>query len=443
MRGNIGRPAATKVRPNSNRFHELLSRGGLQSPNHLRTQLEVYVENEQLTAKPSISKNIVYDLANGRPLRAEQVEAFQSLYNAWLRKRFSDQRGEPFPLDYLLNTDVKNFSEWLAEFSDKPIGPYARRIYDEYFTCGDAILLVAAHSARGFDPARIEVTESRLADPAWLIPAHHPKLDSHDGPNFPKVSPINICLPLSDDPRLRIEYKPCAYYHVSAAQKLLARDVDEWNRCAPYARLLDATQGPGVIPRNLCMHIVVLQCGESDRLPRIVLCQRSTARGQVTYFGGRWSASIEEQYRLPYPGEERWDKDLVACVVRGIEEELIGEGRSQEIFDIRLHAIFIEAPYLNLCMLASARLRTPLEELRKRSAQDRAEIPRAVAVDATSANLDTLLCSKTPPMEIIEAGNALWDRDRLRTATNEWHPTSPMRLALARWLIGATDTETS
>lgn len=243
-----------------------------------------------------------------------------------------------------------------------------------------------------------------------------------------KLRVRRIGQPLLDDDVFRVEYSLCDYSEVRAFREVL-EDTSKLKDYWPNA--LSVVESDTTLPNTLSNHVLVTFGRPPAR--RLVMCRRGPrmehARG---YYEGRWSVSLEEQYK------PETDSSIQESVKRGVEEEL---GDDIGTVTVSIHAFQMETLLLYFGFLAHVDLPDvdSFEQLEKSwlGALDRAEHAAIVALRIEPDVLKACLQSEEFPQWIRE------DRSLLEVSSgfkppqfgdakdNLWHPTSPVRLALA------------
>jgi hypothetical protein len=131
-----------------------------------------------------------------------------------------------------------------------------------------------------------------------------------------KVSVFRIVRPFSDNPLATFFCQTAQWSDVRAFHKLLEDNQATRRRLAQ--RALSISEEGSTIPSITCCHMIVRTTDKHNGARGVLACQRTPPRAvpPSTYYGGRWSISIEEQMR-PNEGVEE-------CCSRGVGEELLG-----------------------------------------------------------------------------------------------------------------------
>jgi hypothetical protein len=192
--------------------------------------------------------------------------------------------------------------------------------------------------------ASIEFGDFENRFPAWKTEQERVLTEITLGDNqvkkkgdWDKACPVFLRPPLSDFPVAKITYSPIRYSRARSFFTVLEKNPELWRELAVAGTDYRETmpKRPGI----LVAHMVVLARGDDDK-PCVVLCQRSTRQKDHMGFElGKWSASIEEQFRIT-------DQTLSGTITRGLKEELLGP--YAETTKNIIAAIFLERRILNL-----------------------------------------------------------------------------------------------
>jgi hypothetical protein len=333
------------------------------------------------------------------------------------------------------------FVRWLSNSKYASPGRLAAQLphsREGILACGDCIVLVAPVSSVGFEN-KIELQQ--MAEVRWdkNVPLPSRSAIGHD---FIKLCPIVVLRPLTDSPKMVIQYVPVWYKWVREFGRKISNDESGKLRLQYATRALSLDRSEDAIPDLLCSHIVVIVDDVKTKDSWLLVCQRAEKEGQLDFEIGSWSVSIEEQYRpalnVVDGHKEFYDSSVHESVVRGIREEL---GVSEKIaLKVETHCLFVEATELRSAILAVARLSLPIDNFKKgaQSALDRGEIQSAALLPLTPSNIDTLLDSEIVPEQFLNS-RARWIRGKIDSKSRKhWHTSSKLRLALASWLLDST-----
>jgi hypothetical protein len=248
---------------------------------------------------------------------------------------------------------------------------------------------------------------------------HHP-----GSKDWEKGSPLLLRPPLIDFPLAKISYCTVPYSKARSFFTILEKNNSLWTELARAGA--DYGRGESQRPGILVAHMVVLAVGP-DKKPCVVLAQRSTRqKSNMTFEGGRWSASIEEQFT---PSDETLDW----TITRGLKEELLGP--YAEVAKKHVAALFLERRILNLAVAVVCRTGMSIKEIHDvwLDCKDHDEHSQIVGLPieyplirecVTNGHL-----SKDAQSRCHVLDNGIWSQP------NNWelHKTSPFRLALAYW----------
>jgi hypothetical protein len=241
-----------------------------------------------------------------------------------------------------------------------------------------------------------------------------------------KISSLRVVFPLVDVPCMRIEWHPERWSKARAFHSALQQDKALRDRLKTTAADVQFRGLP--FPGILCAHIVArIAPNPGGDTPLVLICQRNLRGPKDTYHEGKWSCSIEEQM---HPGES-----IEQCIRRGVSEELLGPAAAAHVA-IRVLAAFLEAPILNLSILASVDIPLTYAEVVNKwrhEANDRNE-HRQISALPLRRDLVISLGKNQSLSKDLHRYCMVFDR-QIFSDTQEWrlHPTSPIRLAAALW----------
>jgi len=244
--------------------------------------------------------------------------------------------------------------------------------------------------------------------------------------DWEKGAPLLLRPPLIDFPVGKITYSRIKYSGARSFFTLLDENPALWKQLAEagadYGR--EMPKRPGI----LVAHMVVLALG-TDGKPCVVLAQRSTRQeSNMTFEGGKWSASIEEQF-VPSDQTFEW------TITRGLKEELLGPHAEKS--RKRVAALFLERRILNLAAAVVCWTGLSLNEIHDAwlDCKDHDEHSQIVGLpidySLVKECVDTGRLSEAAQRRCYKIDELTWGR----TTNWELHKTSLFRLALAFWAI--------
>jgi len=246
-------------------------------------------------------------------------------------------------------------------------------------------------------------------------------------PDNLKISPDRVTFPLTDVPYLIIHWHPERWSVARSFHTLVDKRPDMYYRLAKSAADVQELGLP--FPSILCMHVIVrIASDEGDERRYVLLCQRNVRGHEGHYHEGKWSCSIEENSK---PNEE-----ILTSIRRGVAEELLGEN-AYDYITAKPIATFLETPFLNLTVLATASVPLRFHEIVNRwkiEATDKDEHRQIIAFPLEwDAIVECGKCGQLTP-DVREL--CLKSDEELFQNTTLWdfHPTALLRLAAAFWL---------
>jgi hypothetical protein len=239
-----------------------------------------------------------------------------------------------------------------------------------------------------------------------------------------KVSPFRIVRPLSDIPLADIFYKVETWSRSRSFHQLLEKHQGTLQRLAPQAfEILE--EGSGILG-IACCHMIVRTVDAVDGVPTVLFCQRQLSGPPDMYLMGRWSLSCEEQMR---PSE-----GVMACVKRGLAEELLGELGATGL-TARVLGVVLERSILNLGIIVLVDVPMTFREIVDswQHSVDKDEHCQLTHFEADRQTYAQLADSdQVPPALRVRLQPSHPDA---LAATKHWatHPTTLVRLAFCLW----------
>ena len=241
-----------------------------------------------------------------------------------------------------------------------------------------------------------------------------------------------------DDPVVRVGWSRGEYKDTNAFHSVMAADPDVPERYVQDA--LKVLQDGTSIPNTLSNHAIVVFGPPHDR--RLLMCHRRKDDRPGSYSRNRWSVSFEEQYNpiTQNIGDEELvrDSSILGSVERGVREELLGDQYSETI-SISIHCFQLETMILNFGFLAVVELPDVEFDVVKQlwpGARDAGEHDALVALPVREGFLRQCLASPRLPESLFPELQTSCGFEALGADDHLWHPTSPVRIALALWLSG-------
>ena len=255
-----------------------------------------------------------------------------------------------------------------------------------------------------------------------------------------KAAPRRVTVPNTDTSSLIIECARVGFGIAQPFHKLLIQRPDLQENFAPSAFAFQSSEGR-TIPGILGIHALVIVTGTDNKVgtdPTRYLLVAHRVYRETGYASDTWSASFEEQFN-PVDAEINGkhivaDKDLLATVTRGIQEEFLTYEFDLSGMSIQLHAIFVEADILNLQVMAAVILpTTSFAEVKAMWPKARdAKDHDALAVLPIRQNVLWQAISASGPGGLLESYSGPRREEHVK---HPWHPTSRARLACCLWML--------
>lgn len=324
------------------------------------------------------------------------------------------------------------FVDWLSDSNYSNPGDRSNGLQklNPFTYCDETAIISKPLSEEGF--GEIQLNEVDISQQEWIITENDIKVDKNR--SFSKAALVRLVDPMTDDNVLNMQYGICPYYLASAFHRHVENNFNEW--CKVVNGIKDFIDNEKVIPRILVTHNVVLFHNLDTNKKELLIGQRSPKEGQTFYYNGAWAVSFEEQFRPEDTEDGIKDETLNQCIQRGFKEEIapnLSMGKPE------IHAIFVESRNLNIAALGFLEFKGTAEELRvdMKRAKDYAETKIIIGVPFNDEYIEALLRSSNEvPRELLNGVTYYKGNQELIGSTPlVWHPTSKIRLALAKWKL--------
>ena len=347
-----------------------------------------------------------------------------------------------------------SFAAWLSSILQGPLVCSERNnLPVNAFPLGDSIVLDTARSRDGYGCIRLDQLHDGRA---WNAERFRNFLTREEDRNWEEVHTrlekamdsgnvfcVQSLIPeLRDDPVLRVNWSPCDYIDARAFHEIVENQSNASDRLLQHA--LEVLREGTSFPNILSNHAIVIFGEREER--KLLMCHRAGRDRPGSYSRNKWSVSFEEQYAPEGSyGKEEYDSTIQQSVERGLREELLGNDYQGKI-KIAVHGFQLEKWILNFGFLAAVELPdiNDFNEIKTywEKAVDLHEHDAIAALPLDEVLLWRCLMSGGLPTndELIREKLLVGGEfDKLDSKDHLWHPTSPVRIALALWLSQQTE----
>lgn len=355
----------------------------------------------------------------------------------WLDDRFP----------YEVQPDPLRFLEWLqAQLSRLPFSRWRTKDKVDLplsLWFGESLLLSASLESTGYNFIELTLTQppgiasvlDNQDQVEWEALRQRNKSDRVVGT---KLGIVRFRGELHDDPIVRIQYRLTPYEDIKAFETLFEEDPVKRNN---YLRLLLGVLRDGTsLPTTLSNHVVML-VGQPPQEQYIIASHRRKGRRPGGFSDNCWSISFEEQFnpvKYTTRGKEVLaDRSVPESVLRGFREEFAGRNYSGPTH-VNVQAFAIESAVLNFFALS-------ILEIPSATVGDILKWWSTPGIAADAEEHDSLTAIPFERGALLEclAADSLPERFRptavpgsnLDDGDHGWHPTTPLRLALATWYV--------
>jgi len=352
----------------------------------------------------------------------------------WLDNRFPLEI-QPDPVRFLawLQSKVTSgpFTHWRP--ADRPDPMHA-------LWFGDACILNAALERGGYQAVELTLIDSPGAETV-LRDEDRIAWESFRAANRErdvigkKLGLVRVRGELKDDPIVRLQYRLNAYEDIKAFEMLVENNDERRDYYLP--RLLRVLQDGTAVPTTLSNHVVLIVGKPSAQY--VIIAHRRKGRRPGGFSDNCWSVSFEEQFN---PAKSQVgdrviaaDRTISESALRGFREEFVGD-RYAGATQVSLHALAVEGTILNFAVLSILELPdTTVEEVREwwltpEVAPDAEEHDAVTGIPLERHSLLECLSSDGLPGRFRPYSFGV---SEFSAADHRWHPTAPLRLALAAW----------